>query len=220
MQVHSVSSKGTLFWKHSNDVIMQRNTVLILLVRFNVESYKVVKSDQLLVQGGRVPVQQVEKQCGRDLPSRHCQDRTTQLEQLDMWQEARYVVQVYRHQQQTMTLTRAGHTTGRACMRNCEFLHEQVRGSRGRNGAQRAPEVGTGGPAMPGPRSGPLSSSGACAARSSDKSRRVSRLAPGCCCGGGFYRCWWWAEHTARLRANIHSVSALLPGACVPCCCT
>ena len=72
---------------------MQRNTVLILLVRFNVESYKVVKSDQLLVQGGRVPVQQVEKQCGRDLPSRLCQDRTTQLEQLDMWQEARYVVQ-------------------------------------------------------------------------------------------------------------------------------
>ena len=107
-----MSSKGTLFWKHSNDVIMQRNTVLILLVRFNVESYRVVKSDQLLVQGGRVPVQQVEKQCGRDLPSRHCQDRTTQLEQLDMWQEARYVVQVYRHQQQTMTLTRAGHTTG------------------------------------------------------------------------------------------------------------
>ena len=95
-----------------------------------------------------------------------------------------------------------------------------ARGSRGRNGAQRAPEVGTGGPTMAGPRSGPLSSSGACAARSSDKSRRVSRLAPGCCCGGGFYRCWWWAEHTARLRANIHSVSALLPGACVPCCCT
>ena len=90
---------------------MQRNTVLILLVRFNVESYRVVKSDQLLVQGGRVPVQQVEKQCGRDLPSRHCQDRT-QLEQLDMWQEATNVVQVYRHQQQTMTLTRAGHTTG------------------------------------------------------------------------------------------------------------
>ena len=26
--------------------------------------------------------------------------------------EARYVVQVHRHQQQTMTLTRAGHTTG------------------------------------------------------------------------------------------------------------
>ena len=96
--------------------------------------------------------------------------------------EARYVVQVSRHQQQTMTLTRAGHTTGTACMRNCKFLHEQVRGSRGRNGAQRAPEVGTGGPAMAGPRSGPLSSSGACAARSSDKSRRVSRLAPGCCC--------------------------------------
>ena len=82
------------------------------------------------------------------------------------------------------------HHRGRACMRNCKFLHEQVRGSRRRNGAQRAPEVGTGGPAMPGPRSGPLSSSGACAARSSDKSRRVSRLAPGCCCGGGFYRCW------------------------------
>ena len=161
---------------------MQRNTVLILLVRFNVESYKVVKSDQLLVQGGRVPVRQVEKQCGRDLPSRHCQDRT-QLEQLDMWQEATNVVQVSRHQQQTMTLTRAGHTTGTACMRNCKFLHEQVRGSRGRNGAQRAPEVGTGGPAMPGPRSGPLSSSGACAARSSDKSRRVSRLAPAAAAG-------------------------------------
>ena len=119
---------------------------------------------------------------------------------------------------------RAHHTGTTACMRNCKFLHEHTgaRGSRGRNGAQRAPEVGTGGPTtMAGPRSGPLSSSGACAARSSDKSRRVSRLAPGCCCGGGFYRCcWWWAEHTARLRANIHSVSALLPGACVPSCCT
>ena len=90
-----------------------------------------------------------------------------------------------RHQQQTMTLTRAGHTTGTACMRNCKFLHEHTgaRGSRGRNGAQRAPEVGTGGPAMPGPRSGPLSSSGACAARSSDKSRRVSRLAPAAAAG-------------------------------------
>ena len=87
---------------------------------------------------------------------------------------------------------RTHHTTGTACMRNCKFLHEHTgaRGSRGRNGAQRAPEVGTGGPTMAGPRSGPLSSSGACAARSSDKSRRVSRLAPGCCCGGGFYRCW------------------------------
>ena len=58
-----------------------------------------------------------------------------------------------------------------------------ARGSRGRNGAQRAPEVGTGGPAMAGPRSGPLSSSGACAARSSDKSRRVSRLAPAAAAG-------------------------------------
>ena len=87
---------------------------------------------------------------------------------------------------------RAHHTGTTACMRNCKFLHEHTgaRGSRGRNGAQRAPEVGTGGPTMAGPRSGPLSSSGACAARSSDKSRRVSRLAPGCCCGGGFYRCW------------------------------
>ena len=93
MQVQNVSSKGTLFSQHSYDVIMQRNTLLVLLKRSNVESYKVVKSDQLLVQGGRVPVRQVEKQCGRDLPSRHCQDRT-QLEQLDMWQEARYVVQV------------------------------------------------------------------------------------------------------------------------------
>ena len=92
---------------------MQRNTLLVLHRRFNVESYKVVKSDQLLVQGGRVPVRQVEKQCGRALPSRHCQDRT-QLEQLDVWQEARNVVQVSRHQQQTMTLTRPGHTTPRA----------------------------------------------------------------------------------------------------------
>ena len=142
-----MSSKGTLFWKHSNDVIMQRNTVLILLVRFNVESYRVVKSDQLLVQGGRVPVRQVEKQCGRDLPSRHCQDRTTQLEQLDMWQEARYVVQVYRHQQQTMTLTRAGHTTGTACMRNCKFLHEQVRGGpAGEMGHSGRPRWGQGAP--------------------------------------------------------------------------
>ena len=215
-----MSSKGTLFWKHSNDVIMQRNTVLILLVRFNVESYRVVKSDQLLVQGGRVPVRQVGKQCGRDLPSRHCQDRTTQLEQLDMWQEATNVVQV--------SASTANHDLNSGRAHHGHGVHEKLqiparagaRGSRGRNGAQRAPEVGTGGPAMAGPRSGPLSSSGACAASSSDKSRRVSRLAPGCCCGGGFYRCWWWAEHTARLRANIHSVSALLPGACVPCCCT
>ena len=178
-----MSSKGTLFWKHSNDVIMQRNTVLILLVRFNVESYKVVKSDQLLVQGGRVPVRQVEKQCGRDLPSRHCQDRTTQLEQLDVWQEARYVVQVSASTANHDLNSGRAHHRGTARMRNCKFLHEQVRGSRGRNGAQRAPEVGTGGPAMPGPRSGPLSSSGACAARSSDKSRRVSRLAPAAAAG-------------------------------------
>ena len=178
-----MSSKGTLFWKHSNDVIMQRNTVLILLVRFNVESYKVVKSDQLLVQGGRVPVRQVEKQCGRDLPSRHCQDRTTQLEQLDMWQEARYVVQV--------SASTANHDLNSGRAHHGHGVHEKLqiparagaRGSRGRNGAQRAPEVGTGGPAMAGPRSGPLSSSGACAARSSDKSRRVSRLAPAAAAG-------------------------------------
>ena len=126
---------------------MQRNTVLILLVRFNVESYRVVKSDQLLVQGGRVPVRQVGKQCGRDLPSRHCQDRTTQLEQLDVWQEARYVVQVHRHQQQTMTLTRAGHTTGTARMRNCKFLHEQVRGGpAGEMGHSGRPRWGQGAP--------------------------------------------------------------------------
>ena len=105
--------KRHTFSQHSYDVIMQRNTLLVLLRRFNVESYKGVKSDQLLVQGGRVPVRQVEKQCGRALPSRHCQDRT-QLEQLDVWQEARNVVQVSRHQQQTMTLTRPGHTTPRA----------------------------------------------------------------------------------------------------------
>ena len=178
-----MSSKGTLFWKHSNDVIMQRNTVLILLVRFNVESYRVVKSDQLLVQGGRVPVRQVEKQCGRDLPSRHCQDRTTQLEQLDMWQEARYAVQV--------SASTANHDLNSGRAHHGHGVHEKLqiparagaRGSRGRNGAQRAPEVGTGGPAMPGPRSGPLSSSGACAARSSDKSRRVSRLAPAAAAG-------------------------------------
>ena len=43
---------------------------------------------------------------------------------------------------------RAHHTGTTACMRNCKFLHEHTgaRGSRGRNGAQRAPEVGTGGP--------------------------------------------------------------------------
>ena len=198
---------------------MQRNTVLILLVRFNVESYKVVKSDQLLVQGGRVPVWQVEKQCGRDLPSRHCQDRT-QLEQLDVWQEARYVVQVYRHQQQTMTLTRAGHTTGTACMRNCKFLHEQVRGvprekwgTAGARGGDRGPrDAGT-------PFRSTFLLRSLCCSLLRQKSPRF-KAGAGCCCGGGFYRCWWWAEHTARLRANIHSVSALLPGACVPCCCT
>ena len=176
---------------------MQRNTLLVLHRRFNVESYKVVKSDQLLVQGGRVPVRQVEKQCGRDLPSRHCQDRTTQLEQLDVWQEARYVVQVSRHQQQTMTLTRPGHTTHGhhgvheklqipARAHRCAGVPREKWGTAGARGGDRGPPPRW----RVGPRSGPLSSSGACAARSSDKSRRVSRLAPGCCCGGGFYRCW------------------------------
>ena len=91
---------------------------------------------------------------------------------------------------------RAHHTGTTACMRNCKFLHEHTgaRGSRpwekwgtaGARGGDRGPPPRW----RVGPRSGPLSSSGACAARSSDKSRRVSRLAPGCCCGGGFYRCW------------------------------
>ena len=36
---------------------------------------------------------------------------------------------------------------------------------------------------------------------------RVSRLAPSC--GGGFYR---WAHYSRHQAANIHSVSALLPG--------
>ena len=52
-----------------------------------------------------------------------------------------------RHQQQTMTLTRAGHTTGRACMRNCKFLHEQVRGGpAGEMGHSGRPRWGQGAP--------------------------------------------------------------------------
>ena len=52
-----------------------------------------------------------------------------------------------RHQQQTMTLTRAGHTTGTACMRNCKFLHEQVRGGpAGEMGHSGRPRWGQGAP--------------------------------------------------------------------------
>ena len=130
---------------------MQRNTLLVLHRRFNVESYKVVKSDQLLVQGGRVPVRQVEKQCGRALPSRHCQDRT-QLEQLDVWQEARNVVQVSRHQQQTMTLTRPGHTHGHhgvheklqipARAHRCAGVPREKWGTAGARGGDRGPHDG------------------------------------------------------------------------------
>ena len=199
---------------------MQRNTVLILLVRFNVESYKVVKSDQLLVQGGRVPVRQVEKQCGRDLPSRHCRDRT-QLEQLDMWQEARYVVQVHRHQQQTMTLTRAGHTTGTACMRNCKFLHEQVRGGpAGEMGHSGRPRWGQGAPRWRDPVPVHFPPPEPVLLAPQTKVAAFQGWRPAAAAGEVSTGAGWWAEHTARLRANIHSVSALLPGACVPCCCT
>ena len=197
---------------------MQRNTVLILLVRFNVESYKVVKSDQLLVQGGRVPVRQVEKQCGRDLPSRHCQDRT-QLEQLDMWQEARYVVQV--------SASTANHDLNSGRAHHGHGVHEKLQiparagarvprekwGTAGARGGDRGPrDAGT-------PFRSTFLLRSLCCSLLRQKSPRF-KAGAGCCCGGGFYRCWWWAEHTARLRANIHSVSALLPGACVPCCCT
>ena len=121
---------------------------------------------------------------------------------------------------------RAHHTTGTACMRNCKFLHEHTgaRGSRGRNGAQRAPEVGTGGPVhdggrdpvpvhFPPPEPVLLAPQTKVAAF---QGWRPAAAAGEVSTGAG----WWWAEHTARLRANIHSVSALLPSACVPCCCT
>ena len=96
--------------------------------------------------------------------------------------------------------------------------------ARGRNGAQRAPEVGTGGPPhdggwdlvpvhFPPPEPVLLAPQTKVAAfqgwRPAAAAGEVSTGAA-----------WWWAEHTARLRANIHSVSALLPGACVPSCCT
>ena len=145
-----------------------------------------------------------------------------------MWQEARYVVQVSRHQQQTMTLTRPGHSHGHHGVH--EKLQIPARAHRcagvppaGEMGHSGRPRWGQGAPpTMAGgtPFRSTFLLRSLCCSLLRQKSPRF-KAGAGCCCGGGFYRCWrWWAEHTARLRANIHSVSALLPGACVPSCCT
>ena len=121
---------------------------------------------------------------------------------------------------------RAHHTTGTACMRNCKFLHEHTgaRGSRpwekwgtaGARGGDRGPPPRWRDPVpvhFPPPEPVLLAPQTKVAAF---QGWRPAAAAGEVSTGAG----WWWAEHTARLRANIHSVSALLPGACVPSCCT
>ena len=145
-----------------------------------------------------------------------------------MWQEARYVVQVSRHQQQTMTLTRPGHTTHGhhgvheklqipARAHRCAGVPREKWGTAGARGGDRGPPPRWRDPVpvhFPPPEPVLLAPQTKVAAfqgwRPAAAAGEVSTGAS----------CWWWAEHTARLRANIHSVSALLPGACVPCCCT
>ena len=118
---------------------------------------------------------------------------------------------------------RAHHTTGTACMRNCKFLHEHTgaRGAAGEMGHSGRPRWGQGAPRwrdpvpvhFPPPEPVLLAPQTKVAAF---QGWRPAAAAGEVSTGAG----WWWAEHKARLRANIHSVSALLPGACVPSCCT